>query len=176
MTTKYSTFGLVLFVTAAFLSYPTYRPLLPSSSSFDSFLHNFLPNLAYTHAPERFLLSPPFAIHPHQTKHHSLNFNISSAPLRPDGVLKTILTINDLFPGPTIEVVSGDFIEIVVWNGLEEGTSLHWHGVRIVNEMDGSPGVTQVSYQCSTVDDLLPNFRLLYDFIMSTDFFILRTV
>lgn len=161
---RYFTFGLVLFVSAAFLSYPSYRPLLPTSSSFDSFLHNIYPNPSHlneSHPPDRFLLSPPVPSRP--SKHHSLHFNISSAPLRPDGVLKTILTINDLFPGPTIEVVSGDSIEIVVWNGLEEGTSLHWHGLRIVNEMDGSPGVTQVSSICqfSARQDQLLMYTLL---------------
>jgi FtsP/CotA-like multicopper oxidase with cupredoxin domain len=37
------------------------------------------------------------------------------------------------FPGPTIEARSGDRLEITVRNKLpyEEGTSLHWHGLRM---------------------------------------------
>lgn len=38
--------------------------------------------------------------------------------------------ISDQFPGPTIEARSGDRLEIVVHNDLEdEELSLHWHGL-----------------------------------------------
>lgn len=35
-----------------------------------------------------------------------------------------------LFPGPTIEVRSGDLLVVNVYNKLSEATSLHWHGIR----------------------------------------------
>ncbi|KAI5298187.1 hypothetical protein KEM55_003701, partial [Ascosphaera atra] len=37
-----------------------------------------------------------------------LDWNITSGMRRPDGVLKRVYLINDLFPGPTIEARSGD--------------------------------------------------------------------
>lgn len=32
---------------------------------------------------------------------------------------------------------------ITVENGLPEGTTLHWHGIRLPNPMDGVPDVVQ---------------------------------
>ena len=46
-------------------------------------------------------------------------------------------------PGPTIEAVEGDRVRILVTNKLPEWTSVHWHGVRLPNGMDGVGGVTQ---------------------------------
>lgn len=37
----------------------------------------------------------------------------------------------DRFPGPTIEARSGDTLEIEVINLLDEGVSLHWHGLHM---------------------------------------------
>ena len=50
---------------------------------------------------------------------------------------------NGMTPGPTIEVVEGDRVRIVVTNKLPEHTSIHWHGQRLPNGMDGVGGVTQ---------------------------------
>lgn len=51
---------------------------------------------------------------------------------------------NGQVPGPTIEVVEGDRVRIVVKNELLEPTTIHWHGLEIPNDMDGAGGVTQV--------------------------------
>lgn len=50
---------------------------------------------------------------------------------------------NGSTPGPTIEVVEGDRVRIYVTNKLPEHTSIHWHGVRLANGMDGVAGLTQ---------------------------------
>ncbi|MGM9479610.1 multicopper oxidase family protein [Roseateles sp. NT4] len=50
---------------------------------------------------------------------------------------------NGQSPGPTIEVVEGDRVRIYVTNRLPEGTSMHWHGQRLPNGMDGVTGLTQ---------------------------------
>jgi len=50
---------------------------------------------------------------------------------------------NGQSPGPTIEVVEGDRVRIFVTNKLPEHTSIHWHGQRIPNGMDGIGGLTQ---------------------------------
>ena len=50
---------------------------------------------------------------------------------------------NGQSPGPTIEVVEGDFVRIFVTNKLPEHTSIHWHGQRLPNGMDGIAGLTQ---------------------------------
>jgi FtsP/CotA-like multicopper oxidase with cupredoxin domain len=50
---------------------------------------------------------------------------------------------NGQSPGPTIEVVEGDRVRIFVTNRLPERTSIHWHGQRVPNGMDGVSGLTQ---------------------------------
>ncbi len=50
---------------------------------------------------------------------------------------------NGASPGPTIEVVEGDKVRIFVTNKLPEHTTIHWHGQRLPNGMDGVGGLTQ---------------------------------
>jgi manganese oxidase len=50
---------------------------------------------------------------------------------------------NGQSPGPTIEVVEGDRVRIFVTNKLPEHTTVHWHGQRLPNGMDGVGGLTQ---------------------------------
>jgi FtsP/CotA-like multicopper oxidase with cupredoxin domain len=50
---------------------------------------------------------------------------------------------NGQSPGPTIEVVEGDRVRIFVTNKLPEIHSVHWHGQRLPNGMDGVTGLTQ---------------------------------
>ena len=50
---------------------------------------------------------------------------------------------NGQSPGPTIEVVEGDRIRLFVTNRLPEHTSVHWHGQRLPNGMDGVAGLNQ---------------------------------
>ncbi|HWR44844.1 copper oxidase [Sporomusa sp.] len=48
---------------------------------------------------------------------------------------------NGSIPGPTIQVYPGDYVNIRVYNALPEGTSVHWHGLDIPNNMDGVPEI-----------------------------------
>lgn len=50
---------------------------------------------------------------------------------------------NGTMPGPTIEVVDGDRVRVIVHNDLPEATTVHWHGLECPNNMDGIPFVTQ---------------------------------
>jgi FtsP/CotA-like multicopper oxidase with cupredoxin domain len=54
---------------------------------------------------------------------------------------------NGQSPGPTIEVVEGDRVRIFVTNKLPEHTSVHWHGQRLPNGMDGVTGLTQAAIE-----------------------------
>ena len=42
---------------------------------------------------------------------------------------------NDSMPGPTIEVVEGDRVRIVLHNELPESTVLHLHGLELPNRV-----------------------------------------
>jgi FtsP/CotA-like multicopper oxidase with cupredoxin domain len=46
-------------------------------------------------------------------------------------------------PGPEIRVRQGERVRVRIENGLAEETTVHWHGVRVHNAMDGVPHLTQ---------------------------------
>jgi FtsP/CotA-like multicopper oxidase with cupredoxin domain len=50
---------------------------------------------------------------------------------------------NGSMPGPTLEAVEGDRVRIVVHNKLPESTTLHLHGLELLNRYDGVHGLTQ---------------------------------
>ncbi|HEV2896303.1 MAG TPA: multicopper oxidase family protein [Pseudaminobacter sp.] len=50
---------------------------------------------------------------------------------------------NGAVPGPEIRIRQGERLRVVVENGLAEETTVHWHGVRVPNAMDGVPHLTQ---------------------------------
>jgi FtsP/CotA-like multicopper oxidase with cupredoxin domain len=61
------------------------------------------------------------------------------------GMSANLWGYNGQSPGPTIEVVEGDRVRIFVTNRLSEATSVHWHGQRLPNGMDGVSGLNQPS-------------------------------
>lgn len=65
---------------------------------------------------------------------------------------------NGSMPGPTIEVMEGDRVRIVVENRLPEATSIHWHGLEVPIEMDGVMGLTQ--------DAIEPGGAFTYEFTL----------
>jgi len=75
------------------------------------------------------------------------NFTIHSGTRAPDGVSREVYLINGQQPGPLIEVDEGDELEVFVKNALPVESTIHWHGLlqRGTPQMDGVPGVTQVS-------------------------------
>ncbi len=53
-------------------------------------------------------------------------------------------TLNGKTPGPKITATEGQLIEVHLRNAsVEDGVSLHWHGVDVPNAEDGVAGVTQ---------------------------------
>src|SRR5262249_7130422 len=46
---------------------------------------------------------------------------------------------NGRVPGPTLEVREGDRVIVHFQNNLPEPTTVHWHGIHLPSEMDGSP-------------------------------------
>ncbi len=64
---------------------------------------------------------------------------------------------NGQSPGPTIEVVEGDRVRIFVTNKLPEHTTVHWHGQRLPNGMDGVAGLNQPAIR--------PGKTFVYEFV-----------
>lgn len=54
-----------------------------------------------------------------------------------------VWAFNRSIPGPEIRVRQGETLRVIARNGLQEPTTVHWHGVRLPVAMDGVPGVTQ---------------------------------
>ncbi|KAJ6043317.1 uncharacterized protein N7446_001512 [Penicillium canescens] len=91
-----------------------------------------------------------------------LDWHITVDHRRPDGVLKRVYLINDLFPGPTVEARSGDTLIITVENELlDESVTLHWHGLHVANSMDGAAGVSQCP--------ISPGSRFVYNLTIPSD-------
>lgn len=73
------------------------------------------------------------------------------------GMKANLWGYNGQSPGPTIEVVEGDRVRIFVTNKLPEHTSVHWHGQRLPNGMDGVTGLTQTG--------IAPGKTFVYEFV-----------
>jgi FtsP/CotA-like multicopper oxidase with cupredoxin domain len=72
--------------------------------------------------------------------------NIEEIDCAPDGYQRKCMVANGTMPGPAIVADWGDNIVVHVTNNVAtNGTSIHWHGMRQLNnnQYDGAPGVTQ---------------------------------
>ncbi|OQO03485.1 hypothetical protein B0A48_10149 [Cryoendolithus antarcticus] len=87
----------------------------------------------------------PYKDPPHTGMTRYYDFHVTKQIVSPDGVNRSAIVINGAFPGPTIEANWGDWIEVVVHNDMQEGTSLHWHGLlqKETPWFDGVPSVQQ---------------------------------
>jgi FtsP/CotA-like multicopper oxidase with cupredoxin domain len=60
-----------------------------------------------------------------------------------DGNRLRVWAYNGQVPGPTLRVRLGDTVRVHFENRLPQPTTIHWHGVRVPNAMDGVPNLTQ---------------------------------
>ena len=54
---------------------------------------------------------------------------------------------NQQNPGPLLKGNKGDILRVNFTNNLDEPTSIHWHGIKNLNKMDGVPYLTQAPIQ-----------------------------
>ncbi|WDI30974.1 copper resistance system multicopper oxidase [Hyphococcus flavus] len=59
-----------------------------------------------------------------------------------DGKSGRAITINGQLPAPLLRWREGDDVTLHLSNGLDEDTSIHWHGILLPPEMDGVPGLS----------------------------------
>lgn len=71
-----------------------------------------------------------------------LEAKVAPVELRP-GTTTMAWTYNGSVPGPLIRARVGDRLVVHFKNSLPQATTIHWHGVRVPNDMDGAPGMTQ---------------------------------
>ena len=77
--------------------------------------------------------------------------------LLPEGYPKTdVWAYDGQIPGPVIRVKQGGQVARRLVNRLPQASTIHWHGIRIDNAMDGVPGLVQ--------KPVPPGQGFLYDF------------
>ncbi|POY75890.1 hypothetical protein BMF94_0973 [Rhodotorula taiwanensis] len=79
----------------------------------------------------------------------------------PDGFNKSMLVVNGMYPGPTIEANVDDRIVVNVTNLLPNATTIHWHGLyqRGTPWYDGTNAITQCG--------IPPGASMIYNFTLS---------
>lgn len=83
----------------------------------------------------------------------------ASVQLAPEGYGATpVWSYDGTIPGPMLRYRQGDHLTRQLVNQLDVPTSVHWHGIRIDNAMDGVAGLTQ--------DAVKPGGTFDYDFAL----------
>ena len=72
-----------------------------------------------------------------------LKFEPAEADIDLGGVSVRTWAYNGRVPGNEIRIRKGETLRVAVSNKLPTDTSIHWHGLAIVNDMDGVPPLTQ---------------------------------
>ena len=70
----------------------------------------------------------------------NLHASASANTLAPGRTIEG-MAYNGQSPGPTLQARVGDEIVVHFTNDLNEPTTIHWHGLRIPDDMDGSPRI-----------------------------------
>jgi CopA family copper-resistance protein len=73
---------------------------------------------------------------------NQFDLSIGSVPINITGRARTATAVNGSVPAPILRFREGETVMINVTNRLDEPTSIHWHGIRLPNNMDGVPGLT----------------------------------
>lgn len=103
------------------------------------------------------LALPPLAVWA-DAKNPTLTAATSEIQLLPEKYGRTqVWAFDGIAPGPEIRVKQGQSVRRRVINNLSVPTSVHWHGIRIDNRMDGVAGLTQPAIE--------PGDQFDYDFV-----------
>lgn len=104
--------------------------------------------LASTAAGFATLAMPRLALAKVDDGFFNLRASKASAELIPGkGPTDNLWLYNKSSPGPEIRVKQGEMVRVRFTNDLDVPTSVHWHGIRLANAMDGVSGLTQKPVQ-----------------------------
>ncbi len=90
------------------------------------------------------VITPDVPLLPYKSQEGIKYFELVAEPVKREilpGLFIEAWGYNGSMPGPTIQVYTGDYVNIRVYNRLPEATSVHWHGLDVPNIMDGVPDV-----------------------------------
>jgi FtsP/CotA-like multicopper oxidase with cupredoxin domain len=74
---------------------------------------------------------------------HQVTLTAAQVGLDLAGRQVTAWAYNHTVPGPLLRVRAGEVLRVQLDNQLPEATTIHWHGIRLRNDMDGVPDMTQ---------------------------------
>ncbi|HAT1868130.1 TPA: multicopper oxidase domain-containing protein [Legionella pneumophila] len=74
---------------------------------------------------------------------HIVNLVVAYKTVNFAGKPRRAIAVNGQIPAPTLHFKEGDDVTINVYNHLDEGTSIHWHGLLVPWQMDGVDEVSQ---------------------------------
>ncbi|MCE2999857.1 MAG: multicopper oxidase family protein [Betaproteobacteria bacterium] len=105
------------------------------------------------------LLLPACAVPTGSTPARVLRASVSRQQLVPPEYPQTeVWTYDSRVPGPLLRARQGDLLRVVLANALPQATTVHWHGIRLPNAMDGVPHLTQ--------KPVAPGGEFLYAFVL----------
>ncbi|MGW2557064.1 multicopper oxidase family protein [Streptomyces sp. NPDC001635] len=82
-------------------------------------------------------------------------------PVDLGGPVVTTWSYDGRVPGRELRLTSGDRIQVELTNRLPQGSTIHWHGMPLRNNMDGVPYVTQAPVPAD-------GGTFLYDYVVDT--------
>ena len=99
--------------------------------------------------------------HQSPPQRREFSWTIKDHVYNPDGVYRSMILVNNQFPGPLVEANEGDTIVVHVDNQAMNATSIHWHGIfqNGTPYMDGTVGVTQCP--------IAPGHKSTYEFTVA---------
>ena len=72
-----------------------------------------------------------------------LTMGVFKQQVRASGPPTEVWGFDGSVPGPVLRYARGDKVDLHVINRLPQVSTVHWHGLRVPNRMDGVPYVTQ---------------------------------
>lgn len=102
--------------------------------------------------------SVAFVALPHAARAQEIRLTpaAATAPVMPGQSETKVWAYNNSLPGPVLRVKQNERLRVRLENKLPQDTTIHWHGIRLPNAMDGVPGLTQKPVK--------PGGSFLYDF------------
>ncbi|MFZ1179391.1 MAG: multicopper oxidase family protein [Mycobacterium sp.] len=82
------------------------------------------------------------AARPHSGRSVTANLTPQQVQIDLGGPIVRTLAYGNAIPGPLIRANIGDELVVTVSNRLDHPTSVHWHGIRLRNDMDGAEPAT----------------------------------
>ena len=83
------------------------------------------------------------------TRRYQLAADKSNVSFDDKGEETSLWLYNKTTPGPLLKARRGEIIEVEFINRLDHPSTIHWHGIRNINEMDGVPDLTQAAVEPS---------------------------